>query len=355
MVSVVILIVGYRNADDVANCLGALRVANSQPNFEVFIAENGGAAGMSALATRLDANDIGVQKSDVSTPTRPLHALRTDSYRLIRPDGGEGASVHVAEMTQNLGYAGGVNAWLRPLMSAPEWEAAWVLNPDTMPTPEALAELAAYARRHDKGMVGSCIISADRMDAVSTRGLYWNRIAARAEAIGRGADLTVEPDRAHMEARLTAPSGASVYVTRKLIEAIGLMDEDYFLYAEDLEWGERARRLGELGYAHRSRVLHRGGTTIGGAGKRAARSPLSVYLAMRNNVLFVRKNHPLWLPWTVMLQPAYLAIYGAVGAFANMAAGFDGLAAGLRGEIGRPEKFFDADQTPRRRETARQR
>ena len=263
--------------------------------------------------------------------------------------------MHVAQMSQNLGYAGGVNAWLRPLLSAPEWEAAWVLNPDTMPTPDALAELAAYAGRHAKGMVGSCIINADRKDVVSTRGLHWSRIAARAEAIGRGADPAVEPDRADIEARLTAPSGASVYVTRKLIDAIGLMDEDYFLYAEDLEWGERARRLGEVGYAHRSRVLHRGGTTIGGAGKRAARSPLSVYLLMRNKVLFVRKNHPRWLPWTVMAQPAYLAAYAATGAFANMAAGFDGLAAGLRGEVGRPDKFFEADQTPRRRETARQR
>ena len=82
--------------------------------------------------------------------------------------------MHVAEMDENLGYAGGVNAWLRPLLSNPGWDGVWVLNPDTQPEPDALAELVEYAERHDKGMVGSCIIRTDRLDRVFTRGLEWN-------------------------------------------------------------------------------------------------------------------------------------------------------------------------------------
>jgi hypothetical protein len=45
--------------------------------------------------------------------------------------------------------------------------------------PMPFAELVEYAERHDKGMVGSCIIRTDRLERVFTRGLEWNRIAAR--------------------------------------------------------------------------------------------------------------------------------------------------------------------------------
>src|SRR5574337_2064968 len=100
-----------------------------------------------------------------------------------------------------------------------------------------------------------------------------------------------------------------------------------------------------LGYAHRSRVPHKCGTTIGGAAGRAARSKLSVYLAARNMVLFTKDKHPSWLPWVVFMQAVHSASFGAVGAFANMAEGFRGIAAGLRGEVGPPDRYFRGLET----------
>ncbi len=342
MAPVLVVIVGYRNAGDIAECLRALAASAPDPGFEVFIAENGGAAGMDALTARLDAGDAAWRSDGPSPPGSARSARRGRDYALVRPDGGPGAPVHVAELTENMGYAGGINAWLQPLLAAPGWEAVWILNPDTLPEPDALAELEAYARTHGKGMVGSCIIRTDAPDRVFTRGLAWNGVACRPEAIGRGVELSVEPDPKDIEDRLVSPSGASIYVTRKVIDAIGLMDERYFLYFEDLEWGERARRLGAVGYAHRSRVPHKCGTTIGGTAGRAGRSRLSVYLNARNLILYERSKHPLRLPWAIVTHTAFLAIYGAVGAFGNMWAGFRGLIAGVKGESGRPDSFFKA-------------
>ena len=343
MAAVVVIIVGYRNAGDIADCLRALASAKPEPRFEVFIAENGGKGGMDALIARLDEGDAAWRPGGAAPPEAPEVAKRVRDYTLVGPDGSPGEPVHVAEMAENMGYAGGINAWLRPLLAAPEWEAVWVLNPDTLPEPDALAELAAYARSHGKGMVGSCIIRTDQPDRVFTRGMAWNRFACRAEAIGRGAEISVEPDPEEIETRLASPSGASIYVTREVVDAIGLMDERYFLYFEDLEWGLRAQRLGMVGYAHRSRVPHKFGTTIGGTARRAARSRLSVYLGARNLILYERSKNPLRVPWALVTQTGFLAIYGAVGAFGNMVAGFRGLVAGLRGEIGRPDSFFKAN------------
>ena len=158
---------------------------------------------MDALIARLDEGDAcwraGGRRSACCMPRRRCASGTT---RWSAPTAVSRASVHVAEMAENLGYAGGINAWLRPLLAAPEWEAVWVLNPDTLPEPDALAELAAYARLHGKGMVGSCIIKTDRPDRVFTRGLTWNGFICRTEAIDTGADVSIEPDPKEIEARL---------------------------------------------------------------------------------------------------------------------------------------------------------
>ena len=335
------LIVGYLNADDIADCLRALATAKLEPSFEVFIAENGGQAGMDALAQVLDSSGLSwcedwAADSMIDAP----FGCRCRKYRLIRPGGGLGARVQVAQTPENLGYAGGVNFWLRPLLNVEGWEAAWILNPDTQPAPSALEELAAYAEFRAKGMVGSCTVRTGYPDAVYTRGLAWQKLSARTMAIDRNAPIAFEPDPADIEARLWAPSGAAIYVTRKLIEAIGLMNERYFLYFEDLEWGDRARRLGAVGYAHRARVQHKLGTSLGSSPNRGSRSPLSVYLSARNSILFVRDKYPNWLIWTALMQILHICAYGAIGAIDNMTAGLKGLRAGLKGETGRPDAML---------------
>ena len=72
------------------------------------------------------------------------------SFVLPRDDGGEDALVHIAQMPENLGYAGGINMWLRKLLELPGWKAAWILNPDTEPAPSALFELADHANKHNR-------------------------------------------------------------------------------------------------------------------------------------------------------------------------------------------------------------
>jgi hypothetical protein len=228
------------------------------------------------------------------------------------------------------------------LLALPGWHAVWILNPDTEPTPSALLELAKYAETHHKSMVGSRIVDPSKPAEVANRGLRWSRIAARTTAVDRRSSVAIEPDCTSVEAQLDAPSGASLYVTRDLIDRIGLMDERYFLYFEDLEWGCRAKALGALGYAHQSIVPHEGGTTIGSAATRAGSSRLSVYLEFRNRILFVRQWHRAWLPWTVAMQAVHITAFMSVGSVRNMYAAVRGLAAGLRGEVGRPDRILNS-------------
>jgi GT2 family glycosyltransferase len=335
--SVAILIVSYRCANDVRGCLEALSRANPEPKFEVFIAENGGPDAFDTLANVLTCeggpcrNDCHPKDSLVCE-----HARRNRQLRLVRTDGLQGPLVHLAEMSDNLGYGGGVNAWLRPLLRESGWVGVWVLNPDTEPDPDALAELSAYASSRDKGLVGSRLISMSDPDRIITRGLSWRKLRASSVAIDGYSPTSREPDLESIERRLDAPSGASIYASRELIQGVGLMKEHYFLYFEDLEWGLRAKKFRAPGYAHSSVVHHKGGTTIGTARRRRDRSKLSVYLSARNNILFVREHFLLWLPWTVVVGLMQVMSYAVAGAHANMVTYSRGLLAGLVGERGKP-------------------
>jgi len=245
-------------------------------------------------------------------------------------------------MSENLGYAGAINFCVNRLLLESGWHAIWILNPDTEPTPSALAELADYSAKFNKGMVGSMIVSVGSQANTSCCGLKWSKLAARTAAVSDQKLATAFQDEIEVAEKLDAPSGASLYVTRTLVERIGLMDERYFLYFEDLEWGYRAKQLSALGYARKSIVPHKGGTTIGSAASRSASSKLSVYLEFRNRILFVRDKHNGWLPWTVVMQSLHLVAYVMSASPGNLLAAANGLAAGLRGDVGRPDRILNA-------------
>ncbi len=336
--AVPILIVSYRNPDDVAACLHALGAAAAEPAFRVFVCENGGAAAYDRLLDTLLAPD-GPCAGDVPGPAFAAPAfVRSRALRLRGRRAG--VRVDVGQAAENTGYAGGINAWLRPLLDVPGWPAVWILNPDTRCAPDALAELAAHARRWDEGMVGSRLVPTNDPDLVHSRGLAWSKRRAVALSVDLRASAAIVPDPQRVDARIDAPSGASMYVTRACIERIGLMDERYFLYFEDLDWGLRAKRCCGVGYAHRSVVVHTGGTTIGGSVRAAERSPLSTYLESRNSILFVRARYPLWLPWTVLCQLLRSAKNMPYYRLRTLWASVAGTFAGLCGKSGRPDALL---------------
>src|ERR1051326_1551670 len=115
---VAILIVAYRNPQDVTGCLRSLARAQTQPSFEVYIIENGGPDAFDALTSALASPDSPCRiDTNLGSPFRVHEFKRVRSFRLLRPDGSSGEQVNIAEAAENLGYAGGVNAWLRPLLS----------------------------------------------------------------------------------------------------------------------------------------------------------------------------------------------------------------------------------------------
>lgn len=297
-----VAIVGYRNADDIVRCLAALETS-SHSDFGVVICENGGPEAFRELSAVLPA-------------------------RLAN-----GAVVRAILAPGNVGYAGGVNICVEQTPGADAW---WILNPDTEPGCETMARLAARLRVGDCDAVGSTIYLPD--GRVQSHGGRWRGWLARAESMGHGSQLSDHPRTTDIEERQNYLNGASMMVGRRFVNATGPMQEEYFLYCEEVEWCLRGLKRGmRLGYAADAAVLHHAGTTTGSYASMRSRPKLPIYLNERNKILTTADIFPVRLPVAVVASALLILLrFGRQRAWRQLGYAFQGWAAGLAGARGRP-------------------
>jgi GT2 family glycosyltransferase len=102
------------------------------------------------------------------------------------------------------------------------------------------------------------------------------------------------------------PVGASLLVTQEYIDAVGPMDDAYFLYYEEMDWAERGRaRQFTPAVALRSHVRHKEGASTGSTGGVRHKSLLSEYYGVVNRMRYTRKFAP-WLLPVVWLSLAFV-------------------------------------------------
>ncbi|HWW46433.1 MAG TPA: glycosyltransferase [Xanthobacteraceae bacterium] len=328
----IVLIVGYRNADDIDRCLKSL-ARSRWPTFSVYICENGRRAAYDQLIATVSGPGQTLQAApDVHEPAnRKTDRFVTHaSFRFSSRDG----LVHIGLAKDNFGYGGGVNAWLEQMIGRTDWDAALILNPDTEVHPDCLTELIAKSRE-GFGMVGGTLVFENEPNEVISYGLRWARLSGRMIAVGRHRPAGSEPSSAELD-MIDAISGACVLVTRQFVEDVGLMAEDYFLYMEDLDWGRRRGRH-RIGFAAKAVTQHVGGTTIGSGHDSKTRSPLSIYLSERNRILYAKRFAGWLLLNHFAIGLLYALRYSILAGPSSGKMAMLGLRDGLRGLTGAPK------------------
>ena len=206
----------------------------------------------------------------------------------------------------NLGFAGGCNVGIRAALEAGA-EFVWLLNNDTTVDPAALGELVAALRtRPTVGIAGSKIFYSARADvmwfaggAISTRwGYAWHR---GLDEFDVGQHDIVEP--------CDFITGCSLLIRSGVVAGIGLMQERYFLYWEDVDWNARAAAAGWRSlYVPTSRVWHK----VNSASKDASGeiNAKAFRYEVRNRILFHRRHYPWRLPRVVLGACRYAMVAG---------------------------------------------
>ncbi len=203
----------------------------------------------------------------------------------------------------NSGFPAGNNTGMRYGLLKGDGDYYWVLNNDTVVKEDTLGELVKLAEEgSENGITGSKLLFYHKPGYVQTIGnekVSWKGIGTgRFDGVKDSEDLC-----GVIETRSII--GASMLVKREVIEEIGLMDENYFMYHEESDWCTRARRAGfRLLVNCRSVVLHKEGASTERKrieksffGRRVSRTNIGDFLiwgyyGFRNEIYFVRKNFP---------------------------------------------------------------
>jgi hypothetical protein len=186
-------------------------------------------------------------------------------------------------LEENRGFAGGSNLGIRRALAAGA-EFVLLLNNDATLDPGCLEELVRVARGDAVGAVGAKVLSATDPRRVW---LAWGRLTYRAalvEFVGRG--QRDGPLFGELREVDWVP-GCAMLLPRAAVERVGLFDERFFAYHEDVDWCTAARGLGlRILFAPAARVTHHG------EGSLAPRGPANParYLSARNTILFARKH-----------------------------------------------------------------
>jgi GT2 family glycosyltransferase len=211
--------------------------------------------------------------------------------------------VSVIEAGDNVGFARANNLAIRASAS----EFVLLLNPDTIVPAGTIDRLiSALAARPDAAAVAPRLVDAEGQPELSFGWAISPLGELRQKVIGalyrRGAALAVR--RVERWTRTSGPrewvSGACLLVRRADLEAVGLLDERYFMYTEDVDLCVSLRQHGRhVLFVAECEVQHL-------RGRSAARNPRLESLRRASQIAYYQKHHPAWAP----ALRAYLRLTG---------------------------------------------
>ncbi len=270
MQSVGVIIVNYRTAPLVIENLSALAVEKERLNsqLQVYVVDN-------------DSRDGSVQLLSAEIASRGW----ADWVRLL-------------PQTANLGFAGGNNVALANMLSNPQdCPFIFFLNPDACIQPGAVHSSRDFLlKRPEAGIVGSLLINPDG----SSRRCAFRFPSPVGEFI-RGAKTNmlacllsrwdISPPLQPVQHKTDWVSGAAFMVRRNVFEQTGLMDDNFFLYYEEVDFMLRTTKLNwEIWHNPESIVMHLAGQATGIREEISQRGALPDYWYRSWRRYFV-KNH----------------------------------------------------------------
>ncbi|MCC6449791.1 MAG: glycosyltransferase family 2 protein [Candidatus Aureabacteria bacterium] len=249
---VYIVLLDYDGRDDTVECLESLRRLD-YGNFKILLIDNG--------SKRSCMEEVRGRFPHVLT-------------RRIEP---------------NRGFMGGCNVGIREALDAGA-KYVWLLNNDTVVEPSALSALVREAEADPRcGILGSKIFYYGEREILQHAGGALDLETGRLSHLGF---LCRDEGRFDRVEEVFYVTGCSMLARAAMIREVGLMEEIYVFYFDDIDWCVRARRKGwGVKYVPGSVLYHKLSTVAGGI-----RSPAYVYAYSRSYLLFFLLNYPALFP-----------------------------------------------------------
>jgi hypothetical protein len=278
-----IIIVSYNVRDFLQQCLHSLDRASAHPTVEVIVVDN----------ASVDA-----------------------SAQMVRE---QFPGVRLIENRTNRGFSRANNQAMRIARG----RYLLLINPDTLAQEDTLVALQDFMDAHpEAGAAGCKILNPDGTLQLSCRRSFptpWvafckilglSRLFPKSRLFGKYNLTYLDPDQIE---KVDALSGSFLFLRRRTVKEIGLFDEQYFMYGEDLDLCYRIMKAGwKIYYVPTTQIIHY-------KGKSTESSPATVLDFYRAMYIFVNKHlrhrYLFFLHWLLILGIAIRAAVSFAGQF----------------------------------------
>ncbi len=194
---------------------------------------------------------------------------------------------------ENVGFAAGCNIGIKKSKGS----YVLLLNPDTKVSKDTIVKMVDFLSIHPKAgiVTPKLVLSNGQIDPASHRGFPTPWVSF-SYFIGLEKFFPSNPkfsqyhmwyksmDKVH---EIDSPSGAFMLIKKEVINKIGLLDEDFFMYAEDIDFSYRAKKAGfQIFYNPSSIVLHTKGISSGIKKHSEKKSKASIETRLRTSKHF---------------------------------------------------------------------
>ena len=208
-----------------------------------------------------------------------------------------GRRLKIIQNDRNLGFAEGNNVGIRAALKM-DVDFILILNNDTVVNPNFLDILLKNVQAHpDFAVFSPQIRKYPEKNKIWYAGgrMLWP--VASVQMFNRG--HLMSQTKLKKPTQVSFVTGAAMMVKSSVFKKVGFFDKKFYLYWEETDWEARAARVGvKFLYVPDAVIWHKVGKTSGGP-----QNPKMQYYFWRNNLLFARKNLPIWL-W-----PSFLLFY----------------------------------------------
>lgn len=242
---VFIVILNYNTINDTLECITSLKSID-YTNYEIVVVDN---------SETMDCYNLLKDKFN--------------EYKIIRTD-------------KNLGYANGNNIGIKYALDNGA-DYICVLNNDVVVEENFLSKIVGVLNKNkDVGIAGPCICEYKDRSKVQCAGATISLYTGLTKRVAKGMSYN-NNNKENMAVDFLG--GACFVCKRQVLEKIGLIPENYFLFFEETEFCIRAQKAGyKLLCVYESKVYHKGSATISKFGG------LSYYFLNRNRVVFIKRN-----------------------------------------------------------------
>ena len=268
-----VIVLNYQNSDDTIECIASL-YDQKKCNYKIIVVDNGSKDGsINHIVSWIDQ--------------QAFHS----SYRICEEgetDDTIDSFFTVVKAKENRGFSAGNNIGLRLAMKQKDCGLMFILNNDTVIEEDLLYRAMCETRKYPKaGIFSIKVISYFDRETVQ----FYNQLKLCipiAKTIKKKGQLF---DAGEFY------SGSGFFVTPKFIEQAGYMDERYFLYYEELDWVEKAKKHSfEIVYLGDLILYHKWNATT------SKTSRLAAFCYTRSALLFTKIHHPFFLPTVMLFQ-----------------------------------------------------